>query len=148
MNNAFSKFYSQDLGGSITCRSRHTISVSGIACEAFMGKYRFKNLGAVKHLIKETKAQEYSLESLNFLNQVTVTKGQLHYHLTQNSKNIEFKEIMEMIIDELDPLTIKKLYYKRKYTSFWNIFYFRFNTKTKLNLKRRVGRKTKIITNY
>lgn len=125
MNNAFSKFYSQDLGGSITCRSRHTISVSGIACEAFMGKYRFRNLGAVKHLIKETKAQEYSLESLNFLNQVTVTKGQLHYHLTQNSKNIEFKDIMEMIIDELDPLTIKKLYYKNNLAAFMDTPYFK-----------------------
>jgi hypothetical protein len=53
MNNAYSKFYNKDLGGSITCKSRHTISLNGLACEAFMGYYRFRNVGAIKHMIKE-----------------------------------------------------------------------------------------------
>lgn len=124
LNNAYSKFFNKDLGGSITCKSRHTISLNGLACEAFMGYYRFRNVGAIKHMIKETKAQVYSAEAMSFIHNVKVSRAQLVNHLTFGSKLEDFIEIVSAIVDDLDELTIKKVYYKNHLKAFMNTEYF------------------------
>lgn len=123
-NNKYSKFFNRTTGGAITCRGRNLITLSGIASEALIGRYRFRNVGALKHMIMQLKKENLSSESLNFLNNISVTREQVLLHLTLGTRNKKFIELVRAMLNDEDDMTIKRLFFKNSLENFVETKYF------------------------
>ena len=124
-NNKYSKFFNRSSGGSITCRGRYLISLNGIVCEMFAGKYRFKNVGALTHMIAQIRKEVYSTFSLMVLEQTNVDREDVLNHLTGETKNENFVAIVRKMLNSLDDLTVKKLYFKNNINAILDSKFFR-----------------------
>lgn len=124
-NNKYSKFFNRSSGGSITCRGRYLISLNGIVCEMFAGKYRFKNVGAIMHMISQIRKEVYSPFSLFILEQAQIDKEDVIEYLCGDTKNDNFRKIIRAIINDLDELTAKKVFFKNNINAVLNSKFFR-----------------------
>ena len=124
-NNKYSKWFNRTTGGAITCRGRYLISLNGIAAEALIGRYRFRNVGALKHLITAIKSETLSPISIQLLNEVKVSRTDVLEHLTGDSKNEKFKTLVKLMLDDLDDLTVKRLYFKNSLNALVKTDYFK-----------------------
>ena len=111
-NNKYSKMFNRSLGGSITCRGRYLITLNGIVCEMFAGEYRFKNVGAIVHMISQVRKEVYSPLSMRVLTEADIGRPELVERLTGNTKNEKFKLIVTKIVNDLDDTMVKKVYFK------------------------------------
>ena len=124
-NNKYSKWFNRTTGGAITCRGRYLISLNGIAAEALIGRYRFKNVGALQHLISSIKKESLSQLSLELLNDTKVTRTDVLEHLVGDTKNDKFRNLVKLMLDDLDDLMVKRLYFKNSLNSLLKTDYFK-----------------------
>lgn len=123
-NNKYSKFFNKALGGSITCRGRYLITLNAIVCEMFAGVYRFRNVGALIHMISEIRKETYSPLSMSVMAETNVSQEDLVEHLTKGTHNQKFIDLITKIVSDLDPLMVKKVYFKNNMYAILNSNYF------------------------
>ena len=91
----------------------------------FAGKYRFKNVGALTHMIAQIRKEVYSTFSLMVLEQTNVDREDVLNHLTGETKNENFVAIVRKMLNSLDDLTVKKLYFKNNINAILDSKFFR-----------------------
>lgn len=123
-NNKYSKYFNRSLGGSITCRGRYLITLNAIVCEMFAGLYRFRNVGALVHMISQIRKEVYSPISLRIMEETEITRQDLVDRLCYGTNNENFIKIVTKIVNDLDNLMVKKVYFKNNMDAILSTSYF------------------------
>ena len=75
-------------------------------------------------MISQIRKENYSKLSLQILEESTITKADLIDRLTEGSANSNFIKLVEKIVNDLDDLMVKKVYFKNNMDAILNSKYF------------------------
>lgn len=113
-NNKYSRYSNYDVSSACTIRGRSTISVCALGVESMVANLNIKNPDALFYTIKDNLEEEYRPSVIDILNSINTpnTDDIIKHMVGEDYKNDRYYKVYYNILDKLDDISKKKLYYK------------------------------------